>query len=125
MILKRGQVAIFVILAIVIIGGIIAYLVFREKISTGKKIPQELAPVFDYYQSCIDTETRNAIDLVGTQGGRIVEVVYAPGSEYAPFSSHLNFLGVPVPYWYYVSGNVIIREKIPTIQEMQKDIEDY
>jgi rod shape-determining protein MreC len=30
---------------------------------------------------------------------------YEASSEYMPFSSQLDFLGNPVPYWYYISGN--------------------
>src|SRR3989338_10674408 len=121
---KKGQVAIFVIIALVIVGGIVLLYSYREQIFV-KSIPTELRPVFDYYQSCIEEQGKIAINLAESQGGRVDPGVYIPGSEYAPFSSQLNFLGFPVPYWFYMSGNGIIKENVPTKAEMQIEIEKY
>ncbi|MBS3089097.1 hypothetical protein J4402_04995 [Candidatus Pacearchaeota archaeon] len=121
---KRGQMAIFVIVAIAIVVGVIVYFVVSGEIET-TGYPSEFNDVFDYYQSCIESETRAALDLAGSQGGYVEASDYIPGSEYAPSSSHLNFLGFPVPYWYYVSGNGIIREQVPSLQEIESGIEDF
>ncbi|MBU1987949.1 MAG: hypothetical protein KKD94_00500, partial [Nanoarchaeota archaeon] len=121
---KRGQVSVFVIVALVIVAGIVLYFSFREQIG-GEQVPAELMSVFDYYHSCIENEAKTAALLAGEGGGRIKVEDYTPGSEYAPFSSHLNFLGSPVKYWYYVSGNGLIKEQVPTKQEMEKEMADY
>jgi hypothetical protein len=42
-----------------------------------------------------------------------------------PFSSQLDFLGNPIPYWYYISGNNIEREQIPSKTEMQNQLERF
>jgi len=42
-----------------------------------------------------------------------------------PFSSQLNFLGNPVPYWYYVSGNNVQKEQVPSKNEMENQLEDF
>ena len=42
-----------------------------------------------------------------------------------PFSSQLNFLGNPIPYWYYVSGNNIQKEQVPTKKEMETQLEEF
>jgi hypothetical protein len=42
-----------------------------------------------------------------------------------PFSSQLEFLGNPIPYWYYISGNNIEREKVPSKSEMQNQLEKF
>ena len=47
---------------------------------------------------------------------------YEAGSEYMPFSSQLDFLGNPIPYWYYVSGNNIQREQVPSKNRYGKRI---
>jgi len=122
---KKGQVSIWVILAIILVFGIVLYFVFKGGIDGEGQIPKELTPVFDYYLSCIEEETRAAIELAGSQGGYVDVPDYVPGSEYAPFSSHLNFLGFPVPYWYYVSGNGLIKEQVPSKSEMESQIADY
>ena len=121
---KRGQMSILIIAAIVIAAGIIFYFVARGKIGVSG-IPTELQPVFDYYDKCIQEETRVAIDLAGSQGGYVETPNYLPGSEYAPFSSQLNFLGFPVPYWYYVSGNGLIKEQVPSKSDIERGIADY
>lgn len=121
---KKGQMTIFVIVAIVIVAAILVYLfVFRN---TGvKELNVELRPAYDTYLNCIKEQTKNAADLAGSQSGHIELPTYYPGSDYAPFSSQLDFLGFPVPYWYYVSGNGIIREQIPTKTSMEKEIATY
>jgi hypothetical protein len=42
-----------------------------------------------------------------------------------PFSSQLNFVGNPIPYWYYISGNGIEREQIPSKTEMQEQLQKF
>jgi len=50
---------------------------------------------------------------------------FEAGSAYMPFSSQLNFLGQPVPYWMYVSGNNLLKESVPTKQDMERELENY
>ena len=121
---KRGQLTIFIILAVVLVGGLIVFFAFREDLFTDS-IPQEFQPVFQQYSSCIQQELENAIDLSETQGGRVFVQDYIPGSEFAPFSSNLNFLDNPVPYWFYLSGNGIIKENVPTKTEIEKEIGQF
>ncbi|MBS3065567.1 hypothetical protein J4229_00785 [Candidatus Pacearchaeota archaeon] len=121
---KKGQVAIFVIIALVIVGGIITFYAFREQIFA-KQIPAELRPVFDYYKSCVEDESKTALDLAGSQGGFVSPGEYIPGSEYAPFSSQLNFLGFPVPYWFYLSGNGLVKENVPQKSQIENEISIY
>jgi hypothetical protein len=121
---KKGQVAVFVIIAIVIVGGIIAYFYARSA-SAPVGIPTELAPAFDYYQSCIQSTTRSALDLAGTQGGYTKLPAEQPASYYAPFSSNLDFLGFSVPYWEYVSGNGIVKEQELTSSQVELQIASF
>ncbi len=120
----RGQVTIFVILAIVIVGGILIFFAFRENLF-GERISAEFAPIYNLYEECVRQETENALSLLGSQGGRIDVGEYVPGSDYAPFSSHLNFLGIPVPYWYYAAGNGLIKENIPTKSDMEDEVSAF
>ncbi|MBX4196421.1 hypothetical protein KW805_02440 [Candidatus Pacearchaeota archaeon] len=120
---KRGQLAIIIIIALVIVAGVIVYFVVRGTTSISSVSP-ELKPVYDAYEACIRSDAEAAISLAGSQGGRINVGPFIPGSDYAPSSSHLNFLGFPVPYWYYVSGNGVIKESIPTKASMQNEIAD-
>ena len=121
---RRGQVTIFIIVAILVIGGIVAYLVFRQNISS-VSLPTSIQPVYTTFLSCVEEQTQIGIDLLGNQAGYIELPDFEPSSSYMPFSSQLNFLGNPIPYWYYVSGNNIQREQIPSEQDMEKSLADF
>ncbi len=121
---KRGQLAVFVIIAIVIVAAIALYFIFRGNVATSN-IPSDLLPVYNYYQSCIREQATKAIDLAGVQGGHIYINNYNPASDYAPFSSQLNFLGFPIPYWYYITGNGLAKEQIPSKTDIETDISKY
>lgn len=124
MIDKRGQVAIFIIVAILIAAGTALYFVLRDKTDI-PIVSTEFAPVYSYYSSCIEEKTKDAIDLAGSQAGYVYPGVYIPGSDYAPFSNQLNFMGFPVSYWYYVSGNGVIKEQVPNKADIENEISRY
>ncbi len=121
---RRGQVTIFIILAILVVGGIVTYLIFRQNISS-VSLPASIQPVYTTFLSCVEEQTQIGINLLGAQAGYIELPEFEPGSSYMPFSSQLNLFGNPIPYWYYVSGNNIQREQIPTEQDMEKSLADF
>jgi hypothetical protein len=121
---RKAQVAVYVIIALVIVGLIATFFLMRGTLFA-ESIPAELSPAFSYYSQCIEAEARDAISLAGSQGGHVYAGAYLPGSDYAPFSSQLNFLGFPVPYWFYVSGNGLVKENVPTKSGMQDEISQY
>ncbi|MDH3353244.1 MAG: hypothetical protein OEL87_02250 [Nanoarchaeota archaeon] len=120
---KKAQVTIFIIIAIVVVGGVIAYFSLRGGFQ--QTIPEDLRPAYDYYISCLEATAEGGVHLLGEQGGHIEIPEFEPGSAYMPFSSQLNFLGQPVPYWMYASGNNLLREKVPTRQTMERELNDY
>jgi len=120
---KLGQVTIFIIVAIVIVLGIVAYFMLRTGVESSLSV--EVQPVYDYYLSCLEETSREGIHLLGEQGGRIEIPDFEPGSAYMPFSSQLDFFGQPIPYWMYVSGNNLLREDVPLKSEMEQELEDY
>ena len=120
---KRGQVTIFIIVAIVIVGGIIAYFSFKDNFK--QSIPSDMEPVYDYYISCLEASTEQGIKLLGEQGGYIDLPDFEPGSPHIPFSSQLSFFGQAVPYWMYVSGNNFLKEQVPSKQTMETQLNNY
>ncbi len=122
---RRGQVAIYIIVAIVILGAILAVVLFRGEFQDVGGIPAELQPVYTNYLNCVEQELSNGIELAGSQGGRVGIGDYQEGSDFAPFSSHLNFVGLSIPYWYYISGNGLIKENVPTKSEMENELEGF
>lgn len=121
---KSAQITIFVILAIIIVVGIGIYFAFKGNLFK-TSLPAELGPIYSYYLSCIEGEVSDGSLILGAQAGYIDLPEFSPGSSYMPFSSQLNFLGMGVPYWYYISGNGIIREQIPSKAKMQSQLNDF
>jgi hypothetical protein len=120
---NRGQVTIFIILGILIVGGVVAYFLLRD--SFGESISEDLRPVYDYYISCLEDSAKEGVALIGEQGGRIDTGEFFPGSAYMPFSSHLDFMGQGVPYWMYVSGNNLLKENVPSKASMERELGEY
>jgi len=120
---RKAQVTIFIIVAVIVVGGIVAYFALRD--SFGKSMPEDLRPVYDYYVSCLEASAQEGIYLLGEQGGRIEIPEFEPGSAYMPFSSQLSFLGQAVPYWMYVSGNNLLREDVPSKDGMENELAAY
>ena len=121
---KKAQTTIFIILALVIVAIIILFFVFRGSLSFGGP-PSDLEPVYKYYLNCIEQETHIAANILGQQGGYIDGPNFSPGSEYMPFSNYLNFVGIPIPYWYYISGNNVVKEQVPTLNNMEEELDKF
>lgn len=120
---ERGQVTLFIILAILVVAGIVMYFLLRDTMV--EDIPEDMRPVYDYYLSCLEDTSRQGVSLLGEQGGYIEPPTFEPGSAYSPFSNQLDFMGQGVPYWMYVSGNNLLKEQIPTQGDMEKQLSDY
>lgn len=121
---KKGQLTIFIILGIMIVSAAVLFFVFRGSL-TQTQIPASIEPAYNALTTCIQEETLSGIDILETQGGYIELPEFEPGSRYMPFSSQLNFAGNPVQYWYYVSGNNIQKEKVPSKSEMEEQLANF
>lgn len=119
---KRAQVTIFIIIAIVLIASIVAYLLFRNLSPSQTQIPSDFQPVYNSFLSCVESTTLTGISVLESQGGYIYLPPFEPGSSYQPFSSDLVFLGNPIPYWYYVSGNNLPKNQVPNESLMQNQL---
>jgi len=124
MMFKRGQVTIFIIIAILLVSLTALFFVFKDDIIKGR-IPSEISPIYNTLVSCLEEDLFVGVDVLESQGGYIYLPEYESGSEYMPFSSHLKFLGNSIPYWYYVSGNNIEKEQVPSKSEMQNQLERF
>jgi hypothetical protein len=121
---KRGQVTVFIIIAIIIIAGIVAFFLLRGRLTTGN-IPSSIRPAYTSFLSCIEEDTLTGAGILESQAGYIYLPDFEPGSAYMPFSSQLEFMGNAVPYWYYVSGNNIQKEQIPSKSKMEEHLGRY
>ena len=122
--MKRGQVTVFAIIAILIVGSVIAYLILRGGITELKPSVKESSAA-QYFTGCIEDTLREGIAILEERGGYIYSPSFQAGNEYSPTGSHLAFLGSSIPYWYYVSGSSIVKEQIPSLSGMEQQLSRY
>lgn len=118
---RGGQVTIFIIIAIILVASVAAYFIFRGNLFQGA-VPSSVEPVYNSFLSCVEEKVYTGVDILESQGGYIELPDFEAGSDYMPFSSQLNLLGNPIPYWYYVSGNNIEREQVPSRASMEEQL---
>jgi len=118
---KRGQVTIFIIIAILVVAGVVLFFTLRGDVSL-RKVPENLEPVYDNFQVCVESNMQEGIILLERQGGYIYLPEYR--DTVGPFSSWLYFSGNSIPYWSYTRGGVEF-EQVPTEEDMERDLEKY
>jgi len=121
---RKGQVTIFIIIAIIIVAAVVIFFAVRGNL-TVQTIPASIQPVYNSFLSCVEDKTKVGIDVLESQGGYITLPQFEPGNAFMPFSSELNFLGNPIPYWYYVSGNNFAKEQVPSQSDMEKSLANF
>ncbi len=124
MLSKKGQLTIFIIIAILIIAFAAGFFLVKGKLIK-KGIPANIQRVETSFLSCLEDEVLTGVDVLESQGGYIELPEFEPGSDFMPFSSQLNFLGNPIPYWFYVSGNIIKKEQVPSREFMESELENF
>ena len=118
---KRGQVTLFVILAIIVVALAISTYFIVTKTSI---LPKE-NQVEKYFKACVSEQIKQAVATAELQGGYLKLPAFDQGSEVFPFSSYLNFLSLDIPYWAYVSGNGIQKTQNPGIGDIEKQFSEY
>ena len=121
---RRGQITIFIIISVILVAVVIGFFMFRGSLFI-TKIPASIEPVYTTFLACLEEDALIGIDILGSQAGYISLPDFESGSPYMPFSSQLDFLGNQIPYWYYVSGNNIQKEQVPSKKKMQTQLEEF
>jgi len=117
---KRGQITVFIIIGLIIL---LTYFLLsyykKESIEETELIQPELIPVQQYVQTCTKNLAREAIEIIGINGGYI----YFPAWIQNNPNSYLKLSPIDElknPYWWY-DGN----DAIPPLDFIAKQIEDY
>lgn len=120
---KKAQVSLFIIIAIVIVAvALLIFFILRARVAV---LPLNVQPIESYFKDCIDLKIKEATQVAGLQGGYIELPAFEAGSSYMPFSNQLNFLGISIPYWFYISGNNVVKEQRPSLEEIEKQFSKY
>ncbi len=134
---KRGQVTTYVILGILIVVALAVTLYLNESLLKSKfekeaeqiTVADEFVPVKNYFDSCISSITLDGANILGLQGGYInIPKDELPVNPVLPFSNRLQIFNndaLEVPYWFYETSNGIQKTQIPSIENMQSDLQDY
>ncbi len=115
---RKGQISIFIIIGIVIIIGVFVFIFLRSNNTISiENVPDELLPVNNYIENCLESVSRDAIMLAGVQGGYTTlppEIINNP-------EGYINTPGTfKVPYWYLKHHT-----KVPTTFEISRQLAIY
>lgn len=121
---KKAQLTIFVIIGILILATTFGYVLLKNN-KRKVIIPEEFRPVEDRFISCLENVLENSVSLAEEQGGYINLPKFEAASIYEPTSNMLDFFGTAVPFWYYASGNGIIKEQLPSKEKIEKDLTQF
>jgi len=106
---KKGQVTIFIIIAIILIAAVALYFVLRDKISVDK-IPTEVEPVYINIISCLEETATEGVEYLALHGG-YYEV---------PKSLSIAYFAEDIPYYYLNS-----KTYVPSVERVEGELENY
>lgn len=135
---KRGQITLFVILGIIVLGlvGTVVYVKgnilkseWEKQAQKSTDVPVKAKPVKIFIDSCIETTAEQAITLVASQGGyiRFPETNYVR-TEADPFSNSISLFsggGTRIPYWYLQTADNKPKSYMPTLPQVENEISRY
>jgi hypothetical protein len=106
---SKGQVTIFIIIAVLVIAFIALFFIFREKVPV-QKSSSEVSPIYTKTLSCLESTANEGVKYIVLNGGyyKIPE-----GNAFVYFTDE-------VPYYYINSKNTM-----PSMNRVQKELGDY
>ncbi len=117
---KRGQITVFVIIGLLVLLTYLVLSYYRsEQIEDTELILPELIPVQQYVMACTDNLAREALEIIGINGGYI-EFPRSVQTNPESYLRHSPIDSIKNPYWWYDG-----REAIPTLDFMARQIEEY
>ena len=120
---RKAQVTLFIILGLVILITIGIFLLVRSetmKVLVEKiLLPEEVMPVREYVQNCLEETSREGINRLGALG-RFIKIPDIVAKNPRAKIDLFPEAGAMLPLWYY-DGN----EYKPNLDEMQKRLADY
>ncbi len=121
---KRGQVTIFVILAIVLVALVAGYFLIVDN-AREEKVPSEFDSAYEQFSSCLENVLFEGDQILKSHGGVIDVPIVERSSLRNPFTNKLEYGGIEIPYWFYYSASGLEKSNIPSKREMEREIELY
>jgi len=124
MVNKRGQIALYVIIALVIVGAIALIYFFRPTIfqpaltaeQQQKLVTSQIQPIRDHITSCMKTVTRKSLNTMGRQGGS-----FLPKAERVsiPVAAMPSSAAVSYALFYDPSRGYV--NQLPSVEELKAE----
>ncbi len=116
---KKAQVTSFIVIGLVILIAVSLFLYYRGfLIQEPVIIPDDLKPINNFVEACVQDVAKDAVISLGARGGYIEMPermnLYDAFVEQTPGSL------IRVPYWYFNGVNLA-----PSIESMQDSISNY
>ena len=135
---KRGQVTTFIIIGLILIILIIGtYAVyhfylkseFEKQLTLHSEIPRRIQPISEHMDKCVDSLTKEAIDIISLQGGYLnIPEEPLPTTPFTPLSSSLEIIpnsDLKTAIWFREQPNGIQITQVPTQEQIEKEIATY
>ncbi|MFA5796803.1 MAG: hypothetical protein WC916_02050 [Candidatus Woesearchaeota archaeon] len=112
---RRGQITIFIILAIIILFSLALYFYVQSSATKVRppieqlEVSDEVKPIQVYVTQCLSQVSKNALITLGNNGGYI-DSAHMPGMRISPqayTSDALIFSPQIIPYWYYLKDDCV------------------
>jgi len=122
---KRGQVTVFIIIGLILLILAGVFIMMRQQAAEEEPpeiVPEQLFPIKSFVDSCVRSASRDALDILGLQGGyiQVPESIRYDPLSYLPLTSDSTATAMKIPYWYYRGRNVI-----PSVDDMNLAIARY
>jgi hypothetical protein len=121
--MKKAQITTFIIIGVILLIAVALFFFIRgellKDIEPERVVPIEFMDINDYVEDCLKITSRDAIYLLGLQGGYI----YLPDAIARQRDAHVEFVknsDLKVPLWYYFGSY-----RYPLISDMERDINRY
>ncbi len=101
---KKGQVTIFIIIAILLVSAVLVFFLFKDRLGVGGSRNND--PVYLFVENCVEETGEDAIYYIIQNGGYLIP----------PPASTLG----GIPYYYYRDRNYL-----PTLNDIGKEISAY
>ncbi len=119
--MKKGQITLFIIIGLILLvsASIAIYLITEKAVKPVEEeiiVPEDVRPVYDFVQGCIDEIAREGIGLLGLQGGfiELPGIIERTPTAYIPIDTFNQF---KVPLWYYEG-----EDRTPSLGFMEREI---
>ena len=111
----------FIIIGLVLLlaASLVVYFTTREIVKPVEEeviVPEDVRPVYDFVQGCVNEIAREGITLLGLQGGYIdlPAIIERTPTAYIPIDT-LNYFKVPL--WYYEG-----EDRTPSLGYMEREV---